>query len=59
MGDKREVSPDNKIPGPGYYQPGDGYIHEKAPEWKFSNNPNDNHDGPAINPNQLGPGSYN
>ena len=24
MGDKREGSPDNKIPGPGYYEPRDG-----------------------------------
>ena len=59
MGDKREGSPDNKVPGPGYYKPRDDQIHEKAPEWKFSNNPNGNHDGPAINPNQLGPNSYN
>ena len=32
--------------------------HERAPHWKFSNNPNA-HDGPLTNANDLGPGSYN
>jgi hypothetical protein len=59
MGDKRETGAPNKNPGPGYYQPEDGIIHESAPQWKFSDNPQGNHEGPSINQNKLGPGSYN
>jgi hypothetical protein len=49
MGDKRETGAPNKNPGPGYYQPEDGIIHESAPQWKFSENPQGNHEGPSIN----------
>jgi hypothetical protein len=33
-------------------------IHEKNPQWKFSNNKNGNHEGPITSPNRLGPGEY-
>ena len=55
----RNVSPDNKNPGPGQYQPNNTFTHLKSPEWKFSNNRNGNHDGPITSPNRLGPGDYN
>lgn len=56
MGAKRDDGPDNKNPGPADYKPEDGMTHEKAPQWKFSDNPNGNHNGPFVNPNNLGPG---
>jgi hypothetical protein len=59
MGGKREVGPLNNNPGPTHYRPDDGLTHENAPQWKISNNPHGNHDGPQINPNGLGPGEYN
>ena len=59
MGDKREAGPLNKNPGPGYYQPEDGITHERAPQWKYFESPNGNHDGPFVNSNDLGPGQYN
>ena len=59
MGDKRNPGPHNNNPGPGEYNLGDDLIHERNPHWKFSNNPHSAHDGPQINSNDLGPGSYN
>jgi hypothetical protein len=56
---KRETSPGNKNPGPGNYAPEDGLTHERAPQWKFSDNAQGNHNGPQTNPNGLGPGEYN
>jgi Sperm-tail PG-rich repeat len=49
---------DPNYPGPGYYSSNDGMTHERAPEWKFSNNPDGGHSGPTMNSNNLGPGQY-
>ena len=54
----QKFSPTNRNPGPADYQPEDGIIHEKNPQWKFSNNKNGNHEGPITSPNRLGPGEY-
>ncbi len=37
----------------------DALTHENAPQWRFSNNPNGNHEGPVVNSNNLSPGQYN
>ena len=56
MGAKREQGPANNNPGPADYKPEDGIINERAPQWKYFNSPNGNHEGPFANPNDLGPG---
>jgi hypothetical protein len=59
VGERREGPHDHNFPGPGYYSPLDGVTHEKAPEWKISDNPNGSHQGPTVTSNNLGPGQYN
>ncbi len=56
IGEKREGKIDNYYPGPTHYNPDDRMTYEKTPQWKISDNPNGNHDGPLINSNSLGPG---